>query len=147
MKQRILITSIVILALLLQSFSSKDTYTLKVKIYDLQNSKGNVVVMIYNKDGSIPDKTFTHYYKKKIVNINQNEAYVEFENMPAGKYAVNIFHDENKNGKLDKGWVMPKEGFGLSNFIKVNLFNKPNFKRASFLLDKDMLVKIKTIYM
>ena len=147
MQKKFLVIAVILSASLFQSFSSEKTYTLKVKVYDLQNSKGNVVVMIYNKDGSIPDKTFTHYYKKKVVKINHKEAYVEFKNLLIGQYAINMFHDENKNGKLDKGWAKPKEGFGLSNFKKVSIFNRPNFKKASFVFDKDTLVQIKTIYM
>jgi uncharacterized protein (DUF2141 family) len=131
----------------LQSFTTQDGFTLKVKVYDLKNSDGQAVIMLYNKDGSIPDKTFTHFYKKKVVKIDNKTAYVEFYNIPKGKYAINFFHDENSNNKLDKGWMVPKEGFGLSNFKKVSLFNKPNFKRASFMLNQDKLVKIKTIYM
>ncbi len=147
MQKKFLVIVVILSAFLFQSFLSEKTYTLKVEVYDLQNSKGNVVVMIYNKDGSIPDKTFTYYYKKKVINIENNTAYVAFENLPVGQYAINMFHDENKNGKLDKGWMVPKEGFGLSNFKKVSLFNRPNFKKASFTFNKDMLVQIKTIYM
>ena len=85
--------------------------------------------------------------EKTHVIIKNNEAFAVFENIPAGRYAINIFHDENLNGELDKVFFLPKEGFGLSNFKSVNLFNKPNFKRASFLINKDTTIQIKTIYM
>lgn len=122
-------------------------FKLRIKIENLKNSKGKLIVLIYNKDGTIPDKTFSKYYKKKIISIKNMTGYVEFDNLPEGRYAVNIIHDENSNGKLDKGFLLPKEGFGLSNFDKVNLFHKPNFKQASFLLNTDKIVKIKAIYL
>lgn len=28
-------------------------------------------------------------------------------NIPTGKYAVNVLHEENKNGKIDKGFILP----------------------------------------
>lgn len=147
MKETLSIVIVFLASFLLSSFSINKTYDLQVKIKELQNSKGEVIVMIYNKDGSIPDKTFTHYWKKTHVIIKNNEAFAVFEDIPAGRYAINIFHDENLNGALDKGFLLPKEGFGLSNFKSVNLFNKPNFKRASFIFKKDTTVEIKTIYL
>ena len=42
---------------------------------------------------------------------------------------------------------MPIEGVGLSNFKSVNLFNLPNFKKASFLLNRDKKIVIDMIYM
>lgn len=131
----------------LGSFKPVEKHELQVHVYDLQNSRGNVVVMLYNKDGSIPDKNFTNYYKKIVVEIKNKEAIAVFNSIPIGKYAINVFHDENKNDKLDKGLFLPKEGFGLSNFKKVNLLNRPNFQKASFVFDKDTEIKIKTIYL
>jgi len=147
MKKNFTIVALSMLFILMQSFTNVQPYKLKVKVYNLKNTKGNLVVMIYDKDGTIPDKSFTKYYLKKVVPINSDTAYVEFDQIPQGRYAVNIFHDENANGKLDKGFIKPLEGFGLSNFKKVNLFNKPNFKKASFLVDKDTLVSINLIYL
>jgi len=120
---------------------------LKINIYNLHSSKGQIVVMLYNKDGSIPDKTFSKYYRKKIINIQEGKAFVEFNNLPPNKYAVNFFHDENANGELDKGFIKPKEGFGLSRFESVNLFNRPNFERAAINVQHDTLIRIKTIYL
>ncbi len=119
---------------------------LKIKIYNLKEPKGDVIIYLYNKDGTIPDKNFSKYYKKKIVSVTENTVSVDFKDLPAGRYAVMIIHDENKNGYLDKTFMRPKEGFGLSNFEKINLFNKPDFQKASFELKKDTLIRIKTIY-
>jgi uncharacterized protein (DUF2141 family) len=30
-----------------------------------------------------------------------------------------LLHDENKNGKIDKGFILPKEGIGFSNFQSI----------------------------
>lgn len=43
-----------------------------------------------------------------------------FRNLPAADYAVQLFHDENDNGKVDMNLVgIPTEGFGFSNIPQV----------------------------
>ena len=62
-------------------------------------------------------------------------------------YAVNILHDENKNGKIDKGLIMPNEGIGFSNFQSIGFSNRPSFSKASFRVNENKLVSVKMIYM
>jgi uncharacterized protein (DUF2141 family) len=56
-------------------------------------------------------------------------------------------HDENSNGKIDKGLILPKEGIGFSNYSSIGLTNRPNFKKASFELTQNKTIKVKVIYM
>ena len=123
------------------------TYSLTVKVKDLRDSKGVVQFALYNKDGTIPDEHFKKYYKISKVAIKNGSAEVTFNDLPQGKYAVNILHDENKNGEIDKGWVLPVEGIGFSNFKSIGFSNRPNFSKASFDLNSDRLIYVKVIYM
>lgn len=134
--------------LVLLSFTTPHTNTidLTVEVHELRNNKGLVQFALYNKDGSIPDENFEKYYKIERVKIEGNSANYVFKNLPKGTYAVNILHDENKNGKIDKGFMLPEEGIGFSNFTKIGLGNKPNFKKASFELNADKKIEIKVIY-
>ena len=120
--------------------------TLTVVATSLQNNKGVVQFSLYNKDGTIPDKELNKYYKMQRSSINNMKAKAVFSNLPKGRYAVSIFHDENNNHKIDKGFLTPKEGVGLSNFKSINLFYLPNFKKASFLLEDNKKIEINTIY-
>ena len=81
------------------------------------------------------------------VNINNGNAEYTFSNLPKGNYSVNILHDENNNGKIDKGLLLPKEGIGFSNYSSIGLTNRPNFKKASFELTQNKTIKVKVIYM
>ena len=101
---------IVLSALLfLSSFSNtKEEYCLTIEVENLRNSKGVLQVALYNKDGSIPDEQYKNYYKIQTTNIESGKAEITFKNLPKGKYAINILHDENKNGKIDKGLILPK---------------------------------------
>ena len=121
--------------------------TLTVVTTGLENNQGEVQFSLYNKDGTIPDKELNNSYKMKRVSINGTQAKVFFRDLPKGRYAVNIFHDENSNYKIDKGLFMPKEDIGLSNFKRMNFFHLPNFKKASFRLDYDKEIQIKIIYL
>ena len=60
---------------------------------------------------------------------------------------MNILHDENKNGKIDKGFILPIEGIGFSNFQSIGLTNRPNFSKASFELKENKSISVKVIYM
>lgn len=126
---------------------SNTNVSLKVKVSDLRNDKGVVQFALYNKKGSIPDENYEKFYKMKTTEIDNGTAYVTFDDLKPGVYAVNILHDENKNGKIDKGWILPVEGIGFSNYKSIGLTNRPNFSKASFELKKNAAIDIKVIYM
>ena len=137
------------LSLTLYSFSNPnaDTYSLTIEVKNLRNAKGIVQFALYNKDGSIPDEDYENYYKIVKGEIVNGSSTITFKNIPIGKYAVNILHDENKNGKIDKGFILPIEGIGFSNFQSIGLTNRPNFSKASFELKENKTINIKMIYM
>lgn len=149
MKASIFIFLTVGLSFFLCSFSESQskTYSLTVKVEKLQNSKGIVQFALYNKDGSIPDENYKNYYRLEKAKIVNGKSEITFKNLPKGKYAVNILHDENKNGKIDKGFILPKEGIGFSNFTSIGLTNRPNFNKASFELNQNKTIRVKVIYM
>ncbi len=134
--------------LLLTSFSGPDkTYTLTVKVNGLRNQKGDVLFALYNREESIPDEKYTKYFRMLKGKISAESAEVTFEHLPVGVYAVSILHDEDGNGKIKKGFILPKEGVGFSNFNSINIRNKPSFQKASFELKNNLTVCVKVIYM
>jgi len=140
--------AILLIALVSLSFSKKnESFSLTVTVNSLRNSDGEILFLLYNEDGTIPDKNRSKYYKKLSGNIVSRTATITFDNLPQGKYAINIIHDENSNGKIDMGFLLPKEGIGFSNFKKLNILNRPSFSKASFILDTNISIDVKTIYM
>ena len=137
------------LSLTLYSFAkpNAETFSLTVDVKNLRNEKGVVQFALYNKDGSIPDEDYEDYYKILKGEIINGSSTISFKNIPTGKYAVNILHDENKNGKIDKGFILPIEGIGFSNFQSIGLTNRPNFSKASFELKENKSINVKVIYM
>ncbi|MFD2518290.1 DUF2141 domain-containing protein [Salinimicrobium flavum] len=124
----------------------ENLYSLKVEVDNFRNSKGVAQFALYNRDGTIPDEKLKKYFKKEVCKIEDGKSFVVFEDLPKGRYAVTILHDENNNAEIDKTLFFPKEGFGLTNFDKISLSNRPDFSKASFELSKNAVKKIKLIY-
>lgn len=134
---------------LLSSFSiqAQETFSLTVEVKDLRNSEGTVLFALYNRKDAFPDEHYKKYFKKLTGKIVNGTSLVTFENIPVGKYAVNILHDENNDGKIKKGLIMPIEGIGFSNYKSIGLSNKPTFSKASFDLQSDKKIKVNIIYL
>lgn len=61
------------------------------------------------------------------------ETTVTIDNVPPGVYAVQLFHDRNNSGHVDRGMFgIPKESIGFSNDAPLGLHG-PKFGRAAFI--------------
>lgn len=127
--------------------ASSTVFSLTVEVNDLRNSNGTVLFALYDRLDAFPDENYQKYLRKLTGKIAKGTSHVTFENLPAGNYAVNILHDENNDGKIKKGIILPKEGIGFSNYQSIGLSNRPTFRRASFILQSDMKITVHIIYM
>ena len=67
--------------------------------------------------------------------------------LPSGTYGIAVLDDENSNDKMDYGLMMPKEGFGFSNFYLTGL-SRPKFEQFKFVVgDANSSVVIRMKYM
>lgn len=74
--------------------------------------------------------------------VKANRAVAQFENIPAGTYAISVFHDANNNNKFDVNFVgMPKEGYGASG-NKLPFAAAPAFKANQFVLKNNQHVQL-----
>lgn len=154
MKRTLKFISIILIGMFLLVFyssfkepSSSTGFSLTVEVNDLRNSNGTVLFALYDRQDAFPDENYQKYLRKLTGKIAKGTSHVTFENLPAGNYAVNILHDENNDGKIKKGIILPKEGLGFSNYQSIGLSNRPSFTRASFILQSDMKIKVHIIYM
>jgi len=99
---------------------------------------------LYNNADAFPDEQYKKYYRKVTAKIVNGVSEVTFHNIPEGRYAVNILHDEDSNGKIKKRIILPKEGIGFSNYQSISILNQPNFRKASFDLFKIIMTPIIT---
>jgi uncharacterized protein (DUF2141 family) len=111
------------------------TGNLTVVVINMRNSEGQIGFFLYkNSEG------FPNHFDKSIVSsyVKTNAASTEytFLHVPLGTYAVCVFHDENKDKKINSNFIgMPKEGIGVSNNAKGH-FGPPKYDDAKFILDK-----------
>ena len=100
----------------------------------LKNERGNVMVRI--KDAA--NRTVKNIKHPISVLPPQIEI-----NLPAGRYAVAAFHDENGNEKLDRAWSgMPQEPYGFSNGVRGSILGPPDLAEQLFSLSSSRELKI-----
>lgn len=103
---------------------------LTVTVKGVTSGDGEIKVAVYNdSDGFLKAGfAFSDYSVKASKGITQ----LHIDNLPEGKYALAIFHDENGNNKLDSNWLgIPKEPIGFSE-AKMKAFGPPGFEECSF---------------
>ncbi len=105
--------------------------TLNIHVTNINNTKGQVLIALYNSPDNFPEAE-AKYQGYKIKPISGRSVSQTVENLPPGRYAVVAFHDANDNGKLDKNWVgRPTEQYGFSNGV-----TRPDFEKSAFVLPK-----------
>lgn len=103
--------------------------TLRIHVTGFRNEKGRAGGTIFASPQGWPEDT-----SRAVVHggfpIENGQATEVFQ-IPAGKYAIAVIHDENGNHKLDRNFIgIPKEGFGFANNPRV-LMSPPSFQAAA----------------
>lgn len=116
-----------------------------VKILGIRNSTGGVACALFESPAGFPAE-FLHYATNiMIIKIKDTQARCDFEDIPPGRYALAVIHDENMNGRLDTNrFGVPTEGYGFSNDARAFL-SAPTFRAASFPYDGrnlDMTIRL-----
>lgn len=113
---------------------------LTVTVKGARSAQGLVLVALY--DGA---ETFLKPGKHAAVQMAPADAQgvtLVFRNLPAGRYALTTFHDENANGKLDFNMTgSPLEALGFSNDA-FGTAAAPAFDKAVIHLAADAAVTI-----
>lgn len=102
---------------------------IEVEISGIKKKAGFIRIGLYNSDGEF----LVSSYKNLIIKVvDTDNVKAVFPAIPAGTYAISIFHDENANGQLDSNFLrIPKEPYGFSNNAKAT-FGPPSFQEAAF---------------
>jgi uncharacterized protein (DUF2141 family) len=103
--------------------------TLNVHVSGFRNNQGTAGGVVFASATGWPED-----HSKSIVHggfpIAGLQALERFQ-VPPGRYAVVVIHDENSNMKLDRNFFgIPKEGFGFSNNPRV-IIAAPSFAAAT----------------
>jgi uncharacterized protein (DUF2141 family) len=113
---------------------------LTVNVKGIKSQKGNVLVVLYDSAN-----TFLKPGAQAGVQVSPvqaTEASVVFRDLPAGRYALTAFHDENANGKLDFNISgSPLEAVGFSNDA-MGTARAPLFDQAAVGLDANTAITV-----
>ncbi len=123
------------------------TPTLTVVVNNIQHKKGQICIGVYSKAEGFPSST-SGLAQSACSTITGKTLKQQFFGLKPGTYAVAIVDDQNGDRKLNKDFFgIPTEGFGISNNPTVSVqTGSPEFRDASFLLNKNTTIKIVVKY-
>ena len=111
--------------------------SLEMEINNLQSNNGPLYIRILDENEN-PVIVGT----SPVINYS---ARISFDSISPGKYAIQFFHDENENQKMDFSLIgIPKEKFGSSNNIKP-IIGPPKFEKMLFSLTENKKVIMKPV--
>jgi uncharacterized protein (DUF2141 family) len=119
------------------SFFSSAQNTLTIEINGLKTNEGTVMIKLLDANEKVV-KTV----KSK---VTDKQCMVKIEDLASGSYAVQYFHDENDNGKMDTGsFGKPVEGYGYSNDAR-GFFGPADFDDQVFEMNENLKITLKTV--
>ena len=108
--------------------------SLEIKINNLESNKGPIYIRILDENENpviVGTSTVINYSSE-----------ISFDSISPGKYAIQFFHDENENQKMDFNLIgIPKEKFGSSNNVKP-LLGPPKFEKMLINLNENKKIII-----
>tara|TARA_B100000085_G_C18102164_1_gene333560 strand:- start:15 stop:464 length:450 start_codon:yes stop_codon:yes gene_type:complete len=108
--------------------------SLEMEINNLQSNNGPLYIRILDGNEN-PVIVGT----SPVINYS---ARISFDSISPGKYAIQFFHDENENQKMDFNLIgIPKEKFGSSNNVKPVL-GPPKFEKMLINLNENKKIII-----
>lgn len=111
--------------------------SLEMEINNLESNKGPIYIRILDENEN-PVIVGT----SPVINYSSE---ISFDSISAGKYAIQFFHDENENQKMDFNLIgIPKEKFGSSNDVKP-ILGPPKFEKMLFEIYEDKKIIMKPV--
>lgn len=129
--------------LVVSTSQSKSEGEIHLSVLESLNDVGMIQVLLFdNKDG------FPSNHKKALKSISlpikNKEAKIVLKGIKPGRYAISVFHDDDKDGKIKTNAIgIPIDKYGFSNNPTL-LFGPPSFYKASFeVTDKPVNVQVR----
>jgi len=114
------------------SYPERENSThLRLFIYGIEKIEGEVRIAVFNsKDNYTKDPIHAI-----VLPVDSTTIIWEEENLPFGEYAIAVYHDKNKNGKIDTNlFGIPKENYGFSNDAR-GKFGPASWEDSKFKVD------------
>jgi uncharacterized protein (DUF2141 family) len=119
---------------------------LLVDISGIRRDKGVIQLSVYRDKETFASETPFRIYNFPKTKMVDGKIVVSINDLTAGTYGIALIDDENENGKIDRRFFVPCEGFGFSNY-QFKGTCKPSFDAFAFQFSEEKTtVKIEVQY-
>jgi uncharacterized protein (DUF2141 family) len=124
-------------------YTRQNKYELLVIVDGIEKISGKIEIALYNDAERFPKDNGE--YASRSVPVESDTIKCVFY-VPAGEYAIALYHDENNNDRFDKNiFGIPKEGFAFSNNVKP-FVSAPSFRACKFIVPRDNKIEITLLH-
>jgi uncharacterized protein (DUF2141 family) len=114
------------------TIKNKLVSTVTLKIDGVDVAVGEIRIAIFDSENRYMENPSL----AEIVPVSQTNIEWQIENLAYGQYAIAVYHDKNKNGKLDTNMLgIPLEEYGFSNNAR-GRFGPASWSQAKFTVNK-----------
>jgi len=111
---------------------SNSTGTLVIRITELRSAKARLRIAVFNSQKNWLHDASAIY--KTVLDGESREPEWRVQSVPYGEYAVAVFQDENRDGKLNRNFLgIPREPYGFSNNARGS-FGPAKWEDAKFVV-------------
>ena len=112
--------------------------TVRLHIAGVASVDGQIFVSVFDSKKAWLKRPVRQVTAAAAISSTENPLIVELQ-LPAGEYAIQVFHDTDGNGKMKTNFIgIPKEPTGVSNDAK-GKFGPPKFVDAKFTVGDEPL--------
>lgn len=116
--------------------------TIEVQLENVETPEGQILIALFKGEGQWKA---SQGLVERAVAVTSDTVTIVFDDVPAGEYAIRLFHDVDSNGELKTGrFGIPTEPYGFSNNAPVR-FGPPKYKTAAFTVEDAGAVQIITL--
>ena len=121
------------------------TYTLTVVVEGARRTAGLLRVALFAAPAGFPREQGAAAQRRERPLRTASDTVV-FSDLSAGRYAVAVHHDEDRDQVLDaNAFGIPREGWGASNDPRPRL-RAPRFDEAAFEIAGDRVIVVRLTY-
>jgi uncharacterized protein (DUF2141 family) len=111
--------------------------SLSVVVTQLEDAQAPIRLALFANEAGFLQDSKALYGLTLLPASNGKEALGRLEKIPFGTYALAVYQDLDRNGKLNKNKLgIPSEPYGFSNNVKVK-WRSPKFQEAAFQVGKN----------
>jgi uncharacterized protein (DUF2141 family) len=138
LKRIVFVTSLV-----LGGGANAGTFLLEAEIMNATAGTGVIRAELHDSSRTFLSKDDVPAFGSVVVSVVGSRVLLRFDDVPPGRYAINLFQDLNDNANLDSNFLgIPTEPYGFSNNVMGRL-GPPSFEQAAFEIKTSMKIEIK----